>query len=457
VIVPRLVAWIDERLGTRSFVKHALRKAFPDHWSFMLGESALYSLIVLILTGTYLAFAFNPSGQAGPYHGPYAPLAGTTVSGAYASALQITFELPGGLLFRQIHHWAAVLFIAAILVHMTRVFLTGAFRRPRELNWMVGFGLLLLALFEGFTGYSLPDDELSGTGLRIGYSIAAAVPIIGKWAAAFLTGGAYGAPQTTGRLYALHCILGPALLLAAIGLHMLILWRQKHTQFRIPGATENNVIGTPLWPNYTIVSLAFGSLIATFLVALGAFVQINPIWQYGPYHPWQIAAPAQPDWYLGWLDGALRIFPPVEIAAGNYRIESAVLAGCVMPALTIGLFLFWPFVERACTGDGKVHNLLDFPADVPKRSAFAVATATFFLVLTLAGSNDIQSIYLHLPLDVLTVFYRVAVFGAPVAAYAITLALLRERSDAESHPRGAAREIVVRAADGGFEEKALER
>lgn len=453
MIVPRTVAWIDERLGTRSFVKHALRKAFPDHWSFMLGESALYALIVLIATGVYLAFAFNPSGEKGPYNGPYAPLRGTTVSGAYASALQISFALPGGLLFRQVHHWAAVLFVAAILIHMTRVFLTGAFRRPRELNWIVGFTLLLLGLFEGFTGYSMPDDELSGTGLRIGYSIAAAMPFIGKWAAAFLTGGGFDTPQTTGRLYALHCILGPALLLAAIGLHMLILWRQKHTQFRIAGATEANVIGAPMWPNYAIVSLAFGSLIATFLVALGAFVEINPIWQYGQYHPWQVASPAQPDWYLGWLDGALRIFPPVELSVGGYRIESALFAGAVLPAVAIGLFMFWPFVERAITRDSAIHNLLDVPAGVPLRTGVAAATFTFFTVLTFAGSNDIQSLYLHVPVDALTAFYRVVVFVAPVLAFIVTVELLRERNTWALGHHGGARETIVRTPSGGFEEK----
>lgn len=454
MIVPRLVAWADERLGTRSFVKHALRKAFPDHWSFMLGESALYALIVLIATGIYLAFAFNPSGERGPYHGPYVPLQGTTVSGAYASVLQISFVLPGGLLFRQVHHWAAVLFVAAILIHMTRVFLTGAFRRPRELNWMVGFSLLLLGLFEGFSGYSMPDDELSGTGLRIGYSIAAATPFIGKWAAAFLTGGAFDSPQTTGRLYALHCILGPALLLGAIALHMLILWRQKHTQFRGPGATEANVIGAPMWPNYAIVSLAFGSLIATLLVALGAFVQINPIWQYGPYHPWQVAAPAQPDWYLGWLDGALRIFPPVEINLAGYHIESALLAGAVVPGIAIGLFLFWPFVERAFTHDGAVHNLLDDPFGVPQRTGIAAATFTFFAVLTFAGSNDIQSYYLHVPVDVLTVAYRVLVFVLPLLAYLATVELLRERTSWPPAENEGSRKTIVRTTSGGFDEKA---
>jgi ubiquinol-cytochrome c reductase cytochrome b subunit len=451
MIVPRAVAWIDERLGTRSFVRHALRKAFPDHWSFMLGESALYALVVLVLTGIYLAFAFNPAGNEAPYRGPYLPLDGTLVSAAYASVLQICFVLPGGLLFRQIHHWAAVLFTAAILIHMSRIFLTGAFRRPRELNWIVGFSLLLVALLEGFTGYSLPDDELSGTGLRIAYSIAASVPLIGTWAAAFLTGGAYGSAQTTGRLFALHCIVAPALLLGALGLHLLILWRQKHTQFRARGATEENVIGAPLWPNYAIVSLAFGATIATFLTILGAFAQINPVWQYGPYRPWQVASPAQPDWYVGWLDGALRIAPPVEIVLGSYRIESALFAGVLMPGIAIGFFLFWPFIERAFTKDGRVHNLLDFPSDAPKRTAIAGATFAYFVVLTLAGSNDIQAVSLHTSVEALTVAYRVAVIAVPLATYFLIARLLGERERWNRLRDDPPRTDIVRTQSGGFE------
>ncbi|HEY8315062.1 MAG TPA: cytochrome bc complex cytochrome b subunit, partial [Candidatus Baltobacteraceae bacterium] len=306
-MIERIVLWSDDRLGTAGFLKHALRKAFPDHWSFMLGEINVYCFAVLVATGTYLALFFNPSATKVVYSGPYTLLDGVTVSTAYASALRISFELNAGLLIRQIHHWAAIVFTAGIVVHMGRVFFTGAFRNPREINWMIGMLLFILAMGAGFTGYSLPDDALSGTGLRIADSVALAVPFIGTWASFLLLGGAFPSDQTGPRLFATHIYILPAIIAGAIGLHLAILWRQKHTQFPGPGRSERNVVGSPLFPNYAAKSfaLAFGTI--AVLTALGAFVQINPIWLYGPYNPWQVASPAQPDWYVGWLDGALRL------------------------------------------------------------------------------------------------------------------------------------------------------
>src|SRR6266496_6771665 len=149
----RTQKWLDERLGTTSFARVALRTVFPDHWSFMLGEVALYCLVVLILTGTYLAFFFSTGTHDVIYHGSYAPLRGAHMSEAYASVLQISFDVRAGMVMRQTHHWAADVFVAAIVVHLMRIFFTGAFRRPREINWLIGVTILLLGILNGFTGY----------------------------------------------------------------------------------------------------------------------------------------------------------------------------------------------------------------------------------------------------------------------------------------------------------------
>ena len=191
IVIGRLVRWIDDRLGASRFTRSTLNKVFPDHWSFMLGEVALYCFVVLVLTGTFLTFFFQPSAKEVVYHGHYAPLNGVHMSDAFRSTVHISFDVRAGLVIRQIHHWAALIFVAAIVTHLCRVFFTGAFRRPRELNWLVGVTLLVLAIFNGFTGYSMPDDLLSGTGLRIAYSIALSVPLVGSWAAFLLFGGWY--------------------------------------------------------------------------------------------------------------------------------------------------------------------------------------------------------------------------------------------------------------------------
>ncbi|MGH3323660.1 MAG: cytochrome b, partial [Streptomyces sp.] len=188
-----------------------LRKAFPDHWSFLLGELALYSLILLLLTGTFLTFLFHPGEAEIPYQGSYEPLRGVLVSEAYASTLDISFDVRGGLLIRQIHHWAALVFVAAIGVHMLRVFFTGAFRKPREVNWVIGVTLFVLSVAEGFCGYSLPDDLLSGTGLRVVQSLLLSIPVVGTYLSFFLFGGEYPGDEIIPRLYAAHILLIPGI------------------------------------------------------------------------------------------------------------------------------------------------------------------------------------------------------------------------------------------------------
>jgi ubiquinol-cytochrome c reductase cytochrome b subunit len=312
-VIERLFLWLDDRLGSAPFVRRALRKAFPDHWSFMLGEINAYAFVVLLVTGTFLAFFFDPNTSKTIYNGPYGLLDGVPVSYAYRSVMALSFEVNLGLLVRQIHHWTALIFVAGIAVHMARIFFTGAFRKPREINWVIGFLLFWLALFEGFTGYSLPDDLLSGIGLRIAVSVLQSVPVIGTWLTFLLTGGLYPTKQLIGRLFVLHIYLVPILIAGLIGVHLAIVWRQKHAQFPNPGRTEHNVVGSPLFPRYAAKSLGLFMALVAVVCALGELVQINPIWLWGPYEPWNAISPAQPDWYIGWLEGALRLGPPLAV------------------------------------------------------------------------------------------------------------------------------------------------
>ncbi len=451
----KFVDWLDDRLGTAHFMKHALRKAFPDHWSFMLGEINLYCFLVLLATGTFLAFNFNPSLTKVVYNGPYRLLDGVTMSSAYASALHLSFAVNAGLLIRQIHHWAALLFVAGITIHMGRVFFTGAFRNPRELNWIVGVVLFLLAMGEGFTGYSLPDDLLSGIGLRIADSVMLSIPVIGTWASSLLLGGVFPYSDRVGpRLFAAHVFLLPAAIAGAIGLHLAILWRQKHSQFRGPNRTEHNVVGSPLFPNYAVKSLALGVATVAVLVALGAFVQINPIWLFGPYNAYQVASPAQPDWYVGWLDGALRISFPWAIHIFGHTIPSPFFPGVLLPGALFGFLILWPFIERAITKDRQPHQLLDRPRDKPWRTATGVAMFMLALDLTLAGSGDVQARYLHVAVNVINVVYRWGFLVAPILGFVIAYAIADElRKRGGVHEAGRVR--LRRNDRGGFDEETI--
>jgi ubiquinol-cytochrome c reductase cytochrome b subunit len=420
VILRRMARWTDDRLGSSAFAEEALNKVFPDHWSFMLGEISLYCFVILILTGTFLTFFFDASSREIVYRGSYAPLNGATVSEAYASVVRISFDVRAGLVMRQIHHWAALLFIGAIVLHLCRIFFTGAFRRPRELNWIIGVTLLILAIFNGFTGYSLPDDLLSGTGLRIAYSIALSVPLIGTWVAFLIFGGEFPAQQIISRLFVIHIMLVPALIIALLGAHLAILWRQKHTQFPEAGRTESNVVGSKLWPTYAAKSVGLFCAIFAVLGALGGLAQINPIWLYGPFDPAYVASPSQPDWFLGWVDGALRLFPAWEIRTGSFMIPNPFFPGVLLPGITFGLLYLWPFLEARLTHDYGPHELLDRPTDRPVRSAIGAGVLTFYIVLLFSASNDVIARMFQVPVLAMTVAFRIALFVIPLlVAYVV--------------------------------------
>jgi ubiquinol-cytochrome c reductase cytochrome b subunit len=425
-LVRRTARWLDERLGAASFARTALRKVFPDHWSFMFGELALYAFVVLLLTGVYLTFFFDPSQGHTTYNGSYAPLRGVEMTQAYRSALELSFDVRAGLVMRQIHHWAALVFVAAIVVHLARVFFTGAFRRPRELNWVIGVTLLVLAILNGFAGYSLLDDQLSGTGLRIAYSVALSIPIVGSWIVSLVFGGEFPGPDIIERLFVIHILLVPAAIVALLTAHLFLLVRQKHTQFRGPGRREDNVVGERVWPTFAAKGLGMFFLTGAVLSLLGGIFQINPIWLYGPYRPADVSSASQPDWYMGWLDGALRLMPSWEIRAFGYEIPNPFFPGVLLPGITFGLLFLWPFLEARFTKDREPHHLLDRPRDRPLRTALGVSTMTFYTVLFFAGASDVLAITFDLSVQRVFTIFRVLLFLLPPVVGWLAFRLCKE-------------------------------
>ncbi len=425
---------MDDRLGAASFARRSLGKVFPDHWSFMIGELALYAFVVLVLTGIYLTFFFDASQNLVTYGGSYGPLRGVEMTEAYRSALELSFDVRAGLVMRQVHHWAALVFVASIVVHLGRVFFTGAFRRPRELNWIIGVTLLVLAIFNGFAGYSLLDDQLSGTGLRIAYNIAISIPLAGTWVASLIFGGEFPGPDIISRLYVIHILLVPALITVLLVGHLAILVRQKHTQFSGPGRTEANVVGEHLWPTYASKALGLLFLTAAVLCALGGLAQINPIWIYGPFEAAEVSAASQPDWYLGWTDGALRIFPNWEVRAFGFEIPNPFFPGVLLPGVTFTLLYLWPFLEARVTGDRAEHHLCDRPRDRPVRTALGVATIAFYVVLFLGGGADVISTTFGLSVNSVFWAFRALVLVAPPVAALVAYRLCRELSARDRPP-----------------------
>jgi ubiquinol-cytochrome c reductase cytochrome b subunit len=452
-VIRRLARWVDDRLGGARFARTALDKIFPDHWSFMLGEIGLYCFVMLVVTGTYLMFFFDPSTEEVVHRGSYESLRGVPMSAAYDSVLRISFDVRAGLVMRQIHHWAALVFVAALLAHLCRVFFTGAFRRPREINWVIGVGLLLLVIFNGFTGYSLPDDQLSGTGLRIAYSVALSVPVLGTWAAFLVFGGEFPTTDIISRLYAIHIMLVPGAIVALLTAHMAILWRQKHTQFPGPGRTETNIVGSRLWPTYAAKATGLFFGVSAVLCALGGLAQINPVWLYGPFRPEQVSAGSQPDWYLGWLEGALRLFPGWEIRAFDHTVANPFFPAVLLPGITFGLLFAWPWLEAYRTGDWAPHHVLDRPRDRATRTALGAATLTFYVILFMAGGNDILASLFHISVNAVTWVFRVALFVLPPVVGLFTHRLCHELAASEARPMGGGEgHVVQRTPAGGYAE-----
>jgi ubiquinol-cytochrome c reductase cytochrome b subunit len=367
-----------------------------------------------------LTFHFDRGPGQLVYDGAYEPLGGLEVSRPYASTLDLSFEVRGGLLARQVHHWAALVFTAAIAAHAARLFFTGAFRRPRRLNWCIGVVLLMLSLANGFFGLSLPDDLLSGTGARIGYTFAQSVPVIGPDLAFLVFAGEFPAEGMISRLYWLHVLVVPVLIGGLLALHLGLVFRRTHTQFPGGRRRQDNVVGDRAWPGYAVKTTALLLLVAGVLTLLGALVQVNPIWIYGPFDAAASTVPAQPDWYLQWVEGALRIFPPIGFEVFGYEVPSPFIAGVVFPLAWFGLLLAWPFLEERVTGDRRHHHLLDRPRDRPVRTAIGAAGLSVLGVLVAAASHDAQALLLDTGVSAVTWAYRVALLVVPVAVAAVT-------------------------------------
>ena len=452
---------MDSRYHPSAAVRRQLNKVFPTHWSFLLGEIALYSFIVLLITGVYLTLFFDPSMAEVTYQGVYQPLRGIEMSRAYASALDISFEVRGGLFVRQIHHWAALLFAASIMVHLARIFFTGAFRRPREANWVIGSLLLILAMFEGYFGYSLPDDLLSGIGLRAAMSsISLGMPVIGTWLHWALFGGDFpcggvGNDCSIGifipRMYALHILIIPGIILALIGAHMALVWFQKHTQFPGPGRTETNVVGVRVMPVFAVKSGAFFAMVTGILGLMGGLLQINPIWDLGPYRPSQVSAGSQPDFYMMWTEGLARIFPPWELYPFGHTIPASTWVALLM-GLVFGLLIAWPFLEKKFTGDYAHHNLLQRPRDAPVRTAIGAMAISLYMVLTLSAMNDVIALKFHISLNATTWIGRIGMVVVPPLVYFIAYrwAIALQRSDRDVLEHGIETGIIKRLPHGAY-------
>jgi ubiquinol-cytochrome c reductase cytochrome b subunit len=453
-MIRKSVKAVDERFGLGPYLRSGLRYVFPEHWSFMLGEIALYSFLVLIGTGIFLAFFYVPSDVTTTYTGSYVPLQGREMGSEYASVVRIVFDIPAGNLVRQTHHWAANVFIASIVLHLMRIILTGAFRKPRELNYWIGVTMAGAAIFEGFLGYSLVDDLYSGMGLVIAYGVALAIPFVGAPFSVLVWGGEYpGNEPFWNRLEIFHALIIPVLIGALITIHLISIIRQHHTQFRGPKRTEAQVYGTPMWPGYALRSIGLLFATAAILFLLGGLIEINPIWLWGPYEPYLSTNAAQPDWYLGWLIGGLRLMPPLELHIAGYTlVPNPFWGGFFFPTFVFFVLYMWPFLDKWLWGDKRRHHLLDRPRDNPRRTAAFMAFLTWVFTVFAAGAADRFFFRSNFSYEAQIWVFRALNIVLPIVVYFVVRRLCTQLKEREAHPlREWTGRVVRRDSRGGWE------
>ncbi|SNT63459.1 ubiquinol-cytochrome c reductase cytochrome b subunit [Streptosporangium subroseum] len=441
----------------------AKRRSFQfSHWSFMFAEIAVWSFAVLAVTGVVLMLFYDPGMSQVTYDGSYGPLRGLFVSRAFDSTMHLSLEVRGGLLIRQAHHWAALVFVAAVVLQLLRMFLTGAFRHPRTGQWLIWVTLLALGMAAGETGNALPDDMLSGGSLWLITSVAQSVPVVGSWAVSLLFGPDFPGDRIIPVMYGGHLLI-VVVMAALLGARELLVRRHGHSRFVASLPARRSA--RPMMALATI----------GMLIILGYGVQIAPIWLYGPAKPTQVSAGSTPDWYMGFLDGALRIMPGWELTIGNHTLSLAVLIPTlVIPGVFFTVLAAYPMAERfllsrrgrrdalgrpkntnRVTRETLAHDLLDRPRETPVKTAIAVAGVTFYGLLWAAAANDQIAYQFHLGVEAVTIFFRFAVVIGPVIAFVVTrgMCLALQQTDHHVAEHGVETGIITQSPDGGFHER----
>ena len=373
--------WLDRRIDTRGINRQYGRKVFPVHSTFFFGEMALFSFVILVLTGIYLGLIYIPSNVE-------IDVAGQSLPQAYAS-VQLIESIPIANILRNVHHWGAHLMVASVLLHLVRIYFTGTYRFPRELNWLVGMVLLGFTLVAGFVGYALPYDSYAVTATGIGYGIARSIPWVGTIAAELFFGGVFPTLGSVPRLYTIHVFIMPALIAALIAAHLLVVVKQKHSQ---PGyakriAEPGRVLGVPFWPYQGLLAGQLLLLMFGGLFLLSTFVPIHPLEAYGP--PGAAASDVKPDWYLMWIYGFLKLIPAgATVRLFGATIGPEFLGGVLFPALLIGLVTAAPWLDRSNRTAGGRFEYLEPVLQAAVRFAVGIGVLAFLGMTLVAAYYD---------------------------------------------------------------------
>ncbi len=396
---------------------------------------------------------YDASGETVTYTGGYALLRGTAMSRAFASTLHLSLDVPGGLLVRQAHHWAALVLPASVLIQLAGAFFTGAHRRPRHWVWVLTVGSFLLVLVCGWSGYGLPDDNLSGTGLRIVEGTTLALPFVGTWLTSALFGGEFPG-RIIEHLYRIH-LLAPAALVLVVAIKLRLAWRLGPVQLPGRGRSAQKVVGLPVWPQAVVRVAGLFFIAAGVVTLMAGTLTVSPVWLYGPSSSANAYAGSQPDWYTAFLDGALRLVPPGwELFFWGRTWTLAVLVPLGAIGVFFSLLIMWPYLEGRLTHDRSNHEVLERPRDNPTRTGIGAAGATFYGGLWLAGSADLLATQFVVSFEAVIWVLRVVVVLGPIVAFitARSACGTLRAIENERQQHGAESGQLVRLAGGGYVE-----
>lgn len=432
------LAWVTDRLQLESD-RGLLGKAFPAEDSFLLGEVALFSFVVIVLSGIFLGVFYEPSSADVVYQGVIDQYQGEQLPAAFVSVLHITYGVPFGMFIRRIHHWAAHLFVASIALHMFRVYFTAAYRNPREINWIVGTILAVLAMGGSYTGYALPFDEFGATATGIGYNLAISVPVIGDFLGQLVFAGEFPSSGAIPRLFFLHVLVIPLAIMGLLVVHMLILMRQKHTEgtrseteaeaAEVDADDDSVILGLPAYPNQAAVGAVVFFLTAGTLSLLAGFLPVHNIVAYGPNDPASTPAVVMPDWFLMWVYGFLKVLPGwTTFHLGGIELTAEFWGGILLPGVVIVVVALWPFFDRAT----EPRHFLADPLNAPRRTAIGIGAITMILVASLAGMNNLLGTAIGISTTVLNPYLLWGIILVPLVVGIITYALLRGSTGGDS-------------------------
>jgi ubiquinol-cytochrome c reductase cytochrome b subunit len=418
---------LEERLAFRALTRRMLDRLFPTHWSFLLGEVTLFSFVGLVASGVYLALFYRPATAPVVWHGRYAPLAGQTLPDAFASVVELSTSVRFGLVARRFHHFAAHFFVGSLLLHAARVYFTGAFRRPRELTWLIGLTMLALALVNGFTGYSLPFDMRAGTAMRMMVTTMESIPWMGAWLATLVIGAPFPGGSLLSRLYIAHVFIGPALITVLIGVHVALIVRVTHTNYPARGSSNQLEVGGRLWPYQTAHTTTLAFLVFGALAFLSAFFPVEAAQVYGPFQSLSSYEPLSPDWFLMWIEGAYRLFPGwADFRFAGAHFTNPFYGAILLPVLVLGCCALYPWIDRRVYGGPtQDEHILQRWTDRPFRTAFGAGGLSFLVLLSCAAINDRMASAWSLDIWQVNLIWSVITLVVPCLVWAAFLIALR--------------------------------